>query len=74
MSEETALSAPPYSAANSAFRRSVISMWPGLWVMQKGGLAYSMATCGVMPQAQKTGEGTVSSSLSSMSQTARPGA
>ena len=41
--------------ANSVFKRSVISMCPGLWVMQIGGLACSTMICGVTPQAQKTG-------------------
>src|SRR6056297_2819134 len=34
---------------------SVMSMWPGLWVMQSGGAAASIATFGVTPQAQNTG-------------------
>ena len=38
-----------------AFRRSVISIDDGAWVMQSGGLAFFTASCGVRPQAQNTG-------------------
>jgi hypothetical protein len=42
-------------AASDVFFRSVISIEPGLWVMQIGGLACSITTWGVTPQAQNTG-------------------
>lgn len=35
--------------------QSVTSMQPGAWVMHSSGLAASIATCGVTPQAQNTG-------------------
>jgi len=42
-------------AANSLIRRSVTSMWPGLWVMQSAGREAATTAWGVTPQAQNTG-------------------
>src|ERR1043166_9635336 len=41
--------------ARLALARSVISMWPGVWVIEKGGRAALIAECGVTPHAQNTG-------------------
>jgi hypothetical protein len=46
---------PDYKTDKCVFRRSVMSMVPGLWVMAMGGRAVRIATCGVTPQAQNTG-------------------
>ena len=46
---------PAQSAASAAFFLSVISIEPGLWVMQIDGRAASMTTCGVTPHAQNKG-------------------
>jgi hypothetical protein len=49
--------------ARLLLRRSVISILPGAWVIQKLGLARRITAWGVTPQAQKTG---VSSGRTSM--------
>jgi hypothetical protein len=44
-----------YKLASFELRRSVISILPGAWVMQKSGLAWVITACGVTPHAQNTG-------------------
>src|SRR5579864_9228241 len=49
--------------ARLALRRSVISMCPGLCVIENGGLADWIAECGVTPQAQNTGSSSGATSV-----------
>ncbi len=44
-----------YRAAKEVFRRSVISIAPGAWVMQNSGRTWAITAWGVTPQAQNTG-------------------
>lgn len=52
-------------AASWGLRRSVTSIEPGAWVMQKSGRAWASAACGVTPQAQNTGNSSAISSTAS---------
>ena len=44
-----------YITANCSLRISETNMWPGLWVIHRGGFADNTARVDVTPQAQKTG-------------------
>ncbi len=54
-SAEILMAGNRYRLASLAFKRSVISIEPGAWVMQNSGSASAMTACGVTPHAQNTG-------------------